>query len=311
MINRLLVCSFLLLPFFSFSQSLPGVETNPVWSVQYNSLNSSLSDDDGTFWTEGSVEYESLPYFYYGTTRMLNGVEYQEVLAKNIPQLTKAALIRQEGSKVFQAYAQGEVLLYDFELNVGDPFTSYLFDSDFETIIDSVQLEVVQKELVKGKTEILLEGNLHWFGKNLVKWIEGIGSANGPLYHLSPEAITDLQCFQLDKNIAYQNNMEDSCGFQKNTTLPFSESNVRLQMYPNLIQQGQPIYLHSWYMSSIPKGFEGSFCTSIYSLSGQLVAEIDMGLNDIQGLETAQLQPGMYVVRTNFQSIPVGRFVIH
>lgn len=297
-------------PFVSIAQMLPAAETQPIWSVHYNSLYVVALDEGDGFWTEASTEYDSLPYFYYGDVQSINGRAYQEVRAKNIPNINSAVLLREEGPKIYQAYQGGEVLLYDFTLEVGDVFTSYLFDADFESILDSSQLEVTHKNVVNGKTELELQGMLLDYNDTHVKWIEGIGSTNGPLYYLSPNAFTDLQCFQINQQVAYQNNIEDSCGFRKNTILPFSKDRMRMQVFPTMATKGQPINLFSSYMGAIPKDFEGGFCASVYSLSGQRVAEIEMDLHDSYQLSTLQLDPGMYVIRTEFENLPTLKFIV-
>lgn len=309
--RRSILLSLFALPLYAIAQVLPLPETNPVWSVDYFSNIVTLESSDGPFWTETTTEYSELPFFQYGNTLSINDHEYTELIANNVPFFTDTALIRQEENKVFLYHdVLGDLPLYDFDMEKGDKITYYLFHFDYTVLYDSVELEVISKEVVNGRIEMTLTGDRLPVLSGQIKWIEGIGSDLGPLVNMSGSGNTLLQCFQLDQNITYEVEQSDSCGFQKNVIHPFSKDFIHVYAYPSVVKKGSKVHLQTGYQGGIPKDFEGTFSLYVYSLSGELITCIDMALNDQQDLETLQLNKGMYLVKSNFENVPSIRFVV-
>ena len=160
---------------------------------------------DDACWTEFTVNIftnsvENKSQYYLDGDTLLNDKTYKKVVNR-FPNYYIGA-IREEAGKVFKQYTDyetmvdGEFLLYDFTVKVGDTIYSTspsgeLSQKPVVTKIDTVELLIGEKR------------KRFFFDKSLEKiWIEGIGSIGGlfseAYEHPTNGRISHLVCFKND-----------------------------------------------------------------------------------------------------------------
>ena len=136
----------------------------------------------------------------------LDGVDYKLVWIKNKNGIAKAGAVREEDRRVYyrrkisQNY-QDEVLLYDFNLTVGDTVTVNWMH---------------QQMIVQEETEVEVDGTMR---RKLVfhpeeYWIEGVGSSYGFLnsgYEGFVGSFVHLLCYHENGNLIWDNEEFDDC----------------------------------------------------------------------------------------------------
>lgn len=144
---------------------------------------------------------------------LVEGVRYSKIMEtlndEGIPYLV--ALLREEGGKVWgRKKTNGflsEVLLYDFNANIGDTLSFGDFEESF--VVDSISFEQIGGR----------ERKKIWFGLEYEPfgcetWIEGIGSDMGLLYcgwfHATGGYYKSL-CFHQNEELVWQNPEYDAC----------------------------------------------------------------------------------------------------
>ena len=144
---------------------------------------------------------------------LVEGVRYMKVMEsmndEGNPYLV--ALLREEGGKVWgRKKTNGflsEVLLYDFNANIGDTLSFGDFEESF--VVDSISFEQIGGR----------ERKKIWFGLEYEPfgsetWIEGIGSDMGLLYSGWSSATggyTRFLCFHINGELVWQSPKYDAC----------------------------------------------------------------------------------------------------
>jgi hypothetical protein len=188
---------------------------------------------DSTYtWTE--VEYYILGHSSFRRTMaseptIYNGKTYYEILSSPMEEggnwQNTWIFLRYEDQKLYQGYTSGEMLVFDFNLNVHDTFDRYIV-----TGIDTILL-------ANGESRKRLETQCDAWGDWPVYWIEGIGSSAGLAQIYSTcafDAGGELLCVWKDEELLYSNPAVDSCWFIAVSTIDIHETNISI--YPNPVE---------------------------------------------------------------------------
>lgn len=166
-----------------------------------------------TLWTErmGNGE-QPASYYCYGLKSgdtTINAVTYHKLYRSQDTVLSETEFyggIREEAKRVYLITGGTELLIYDFNLNVGDTFhNSGVGHDGIVSGIDSVN---IAGQFRKRYAFTMADGsNMAWSGS----WIEGVGNSGiGGLIHvfaLQPtcDCATDNLCFRQDNAWVYHN----------------------------------------------------------------------------------------------------------
>ncbi len=184
--------------------------------------------------------------------------------------------------------ATQETLLYDFGVAVGDTLVLDVVGDDWQV---TYYIESVEQIIVNGTPRKMIRAQTS-FGISDV-WIEGIGSIMGPLGRgaFIIDAQAALTCFLKDGEVIYKtdNNQpcEDglACDVVSGNHEPVAFTTA--EIFPN------PANAAVW----VKSGNNEAFSVSIFSASGQLLAEQSFGGGQPAQLNTADLTPGFYFFR--------------
>jgi hypothetical protein len=196
----LLLLVFSVLKSVTFAQLsyVPFPEDEAVWTVYHDEPNEPISDN--------------AQYMFMGDT-LINGLIYNKLSSKdeylgNVYDYGIIGFVRQDviQKKVYFLPAndyEGETLLYDFDLNIGDsvPLTYHSCECGYRVIEeDSILLNTGFRRML-----ILFPDNGVFL--DTVKIVEGIGSLSGILTPMSPgncfEICNQLECFRDSNQILY------------------------------------------------------------------------------------------------------------
>lgn len=196
-----------------FSQTL--VQDNKIWNV-VNCI------------ALGGCYTES---FTVNEDTIIDQINYKKLLRTTDTTLTNwnyYGALREVDNKVFLYYpnSSAEILLYDFNLSVGDTFSSFYYDCPIELVLQDID------------TITLLNGEQRekYIFHNNEQWIKGIGSLNGLIYVGVYWCIADLYyelscCFENGEQIFQSDNYE-SC-FVISVGINEKKNHVKHKVYPN------------------------------------------------------------------------------
>jgi len=216
--NRRIIIGVLLcfIPELMFSQEYEYVafpSSNGIWSEFYGKelMESYFTSYDkialnGEDTLISQLNYKKL-YLFEGTTFDVSNATY-------------LGGIREEGKKIFYLGnkihdgkpfsfdTSSEILLYDFNVNIGDRLNcdGELMANFYCLIVESIDTISIGNTLRKRIS----------FESSITKWIEGIGSVQGLLFAGEPIATKgqptgDLICFKLNDEILFFNESYDEC----------------------------------------------------------------------------------------------------
>jgi hypothetical protein len=225
--------------------------------------------------------------YYYLTDAVFASYEVDELVG----------YLREEGSQVYFIFAgtNNEVLLYDFDLAVGDwiEFGGCYFQESHEvTSISTIDINGQERKVFHFED---LDFDL----------VEGIGWTEGPLDDGCQDSsfqFNELVCFQKDNsNFSFTENVD--CALVTSTTAPQRQESV-FSLFPN------PVH------STFQIQFEGTASSTVdlelYDITGKLVASWEQ-LNDTQQYNIRHLPKGIYIVQLSSAGIPLSplRIVKH
>lgn len=193
------------------------------------------------------------------------------------------ALVRQEGLKLYIYDNSEEILLYDFDLQVGDTLPLSYNNYDNQVTIDSITTLQIGNEV---------RNVFHFTQQNqsyqINKLIEGVGHNWGFIGTMQPFEFfeTSLECYAIN-DTAYYPSLNAPCGLD--VGLPEQPEAVLLTAYPNpvetivRIETGSMESINTWHVFDV----YGSKC-SIDNHS------IESG---VLNLDLSSLHPGVYFIR--------------
>ncbi|MBC8320592.1 MAG: T9SS type A sorting domain-containing protein [Bacteroidetes bacterium] len=195
------------------SQTL--IEENKIWNI-VNCIGW------GGCWTES--------YKINGDT-IIDQIEYKRLLRTNDTTLTNWGFfggIREIENKVYLLHSnsENEILLYDFNLTIGETFSSFYYDCPIEFELESIDTLTVLNGEQREKYNF----------SNNESWIKGIGSLNGlvyvGVYWCEADMYYDLSCcFENDEQI-FQSDNYDNC-FIYTVGVEENENLVNHKIFPN------------------------------------------------------------------------------
>lgn len=290
---RFLLIVLLLTSYVSTAQFLTMLEENHTWSVDING-----EDFDGNMYTL-SIDIN------LSGNMVVNGKTYH-IVQTPITE-TSLCLVREENGMVFRYNddIDDEIVVYDFNLGVGDSFTFYQFDEyctyygDQPNNPETVQVEDTWVDFVAGENRKHIRFELY-DGSEI--WIEGIGSLRG--FETGGEVFdvvthTELVCFKVDSDIYFFNGAS-SCD---NTTLGIDQiQKQEVVLYPNPVRGVSILRLLS---------FTNAEFIQIFNISGEMVRQdpIESASYQISAMNYAS---GLYFYRliSGGKTLTHGSFII-
>lgn len=197
---------------------------------------------------------------------------------------------RQEGSKVYQRYPNGEdELFYDFDLLVGDTIT-YTYSGDIEFVVVAVD----SIELINGTKRKRLTLSQPYLPSDYprVNWIEGIGSESWTFHPYGvffTAGFEFLECYYEKNTVLYKTSLfpTSSCNLERGT--------VNTNNLPTL--QGIKIYpTIAYHEIQIEIQDNGEYLCQVFDMNGKEVHRqfITLGWTTFSLDDVAA---GMYFVR--------------
>ena len=218
----------------------------------------------------GSMNY---PNDYFTVEQSLqgiqiyNGLDYQIVYVKTASETTIPGIVREENKRVyFRSNGTGgnygeEVLLYDFNLTVGDTVTvgttgeALVVLEESETEVDGIMRRQLGLASYSGDAKEVEE-----------YWIEGVGSTYGFLnsgYEGWTGSFVHLLCYHEDDNLLWQNEDFSTCMMNSEEEhLPFAP--LGAEWYFNVASAyGNPVTYHHTYVIG-QEEVQGHLCSRVF-----------------------------------------------
>ncbi|MFM2393716.1 MAG: hypothetical protein RLZZ546_1698, partial [Bacteroidota bacterium] len=192
---------------------------------------------------------------------------------------------REEGDKVYKLIDTSEILVYDFNLKVGDVFDN----GDLKAKVIMVENQILPVLFSYRTTRVLTLECLNSPSGSTFKWYQGMGSLiDGP--DCKFDINTELNCFFINDIRIYPRTQSSTvldCWVVATNDLVFSE----FQIIPNPINDVLKI------KSEIDiNSFE------IWDISGRLIDEV----KNINEYDVHLLSQGVYFIKVKFQNGKVG-----
>ena len=271
-----------------FAQTyIPIPENNAAWkSTGFNERLCSHNE----YKTVGDTMINSKKYIMIKSTQLL-GTLYGTVCTRGTAFFTKTQLIRNDSAnkKVYLYNSNTEVLLYDFDLQLGDTLpNTYLYDSSLNLLtVDSIYTDTfvgIPRKVYYSETFIHLPYLL----------IEGIGSNRGLLDHVvfSIDVGSSLDCFLENRSVLYPDTTSP-CMLVTGLDQSFAKQEPTFKIYPNPAEEAVNI---KWQSTATAESIR------LYDLFGreQKVKRIREN-NQSYRLLLESLPAGIYLLRIAFE----------
>ena len=207
----------------------------------------------------------------------------------------------------FRNTNNGEGLLYDFNLAIGDTIDIYIqgHKTDFKAYAKEFG---VFTDMFQSRRTIVLQGVEIWTESET--WIEGIGSIHGLLescIYLTPivGSMTELLCFHENDSLKYLNPGFSGCSWPQYLGIEEDErKDGKIVIYPNPVTKESVIQFEN-------NSGEEIFI-QIYNVSGEIVNSFTINGNILPVLNS-DFTPGIYFYNANFlnsNKIRRGKFII-
>ncbi|HPW42196.1 MAG TPA: T9SS type A sorting domain-containing protein [Bacteroidales bacterium] len=241
-------------------------------------------------------EYCKNTFYLMGDT-VIDSYLYKKIYSNDGNSTSYVGGLREENKRVFLYYTwcDHSVLLYDFNLNVGDTmFMSCLAlecDINENNYMTVVSVDSVLLEDQSYRRRINFDSGPH------MSWIEGVGSVSGLLYpHYSCIlciCFRELICFQEDVNTLYLNEENAACFNYCVSVSDLKNNDKMFQVYPNPAK----------YQTSVTiKSNEGINRVELYDFLGRMIA-CEQKINSMEyKLQLGNLRQGVYFLRANLQN---------
>ena len=201
-----------------------------------------------------------------------------------------------------------EIVLYDFNLQIGDTIT----DEEFRVRYPG--------ELILMKTDSLLVGSeymkVYNFGHPIdskdyiieqAQWVEGVGCIRGLMADMGYMAVgsssySTLNCFIQNGEVLYHSEEHPDC-FPTNVSVELKKLNLGFQVYPNPTN-GNTVRFE-WGNSEIEN-------IEVFNLLGELVDSKIVTTKSFIDYPTNKMQPGIYLYKATDKNrfYQTGRFVV-
>lgn len=305
------------------------------WSIQAQTPVTHPFPTDSAVWyeTRSSYDYHPLPmlncsvkYFYNGSDT-INGLVYKKLYKTQLCycqqisfmapcsftgyQFTENVFsghrLRTDSNRVYlltEGFNQPEYVLYDYNLQVGDSFTTPLFNSNLiKLYCFAVDSTLTNTGYRKQWDFIITHSGLQWPNDDTLHWVEGITSSKGLFYEreicLNGSDSYDqsrTQCFALGDTFVLGGGLA-SCEYLLNDV---TENNVsQPTIFPNpatnsfTIQFPQP----------------QKFTATLYNLTGEQVGSYVSSQSQLV-IERNNMPAGLYFVRVGMGNNVFSRKIV-
>lgn len=186
-----------------------------------------------------------------------------------------STFIRQEEGIVYQyVESLGEIILYDFTLEVGDTIeidsnSNCFGDENNNNLADVID---VSTQFIAGRDRKVITFDLIYSSNlsNNIQWIEGMGSANNPLYStlFLCDFVEVLECFNNGEEIfSFSQSSEEIC----DSLLSVSEiSRLEVSLVPNPVTDQSTLTINS---------LQNGTTITFYTLLGQFIHQKELTSN--------------------------------
>jgi len=267
--------------------------------------------DSNAVWNEGCVYLQNNTpvnnpqiFFLAGDT-LISAITYKKVLTSGykyymIPSNNccfyynqPAGDIRQDTAqrKIYLHMSPSDVLLYDFNLNIGDTlpvsYINYQGSGNYVSSIDSVLVGTTYRKQYHISTNVDPNGFGIW-DSNYVQLIEGIGSTFGLFSPLLPpfEGGCSLNCYS-ENNVVLYTNANSTCDM----TVGINENNTAdnfVNIYPNPFSSQTTLQTDNLFKNAT---------LTVYNSYGQTVKQIKNISGQTITLFRDNIPSGLYFLR--------------
>lgn len=249
-----------------------------------------------SYWEEGQAP-ESMIFGMLDHDTIINGLEYQKLFRffTDPPAPESAVCIgalregpmkkiyyRGEHPFSYPVSDTGDILLYDFSIQIGDTIREGIFTNNDYLLVSKIETVKIGDEYRK---------RIHFEDLPYTKWIEGIGNERGLIFYSGELPLDglwgDLVCFRQDDVELYHNSNYFDCyeGPVGNDSRTLAPSDMKIS--PNPCLSG-----YTWIESS-----EAIMKIHLHSISGQLLMALEGSGSRNQKINTSRLLSGLYIIR--------------
>jgi len=247
--------------------------------------------------SEERNEAESMIFGLQDQDTLINGLQYNKVFRfySEPPDPSSAeyigAIREDDNQRVFYLGEHpfsypvtdtGEIMIYDFSVNVGDTIREGLFTTNEYLLVSEIDTIPIGETLRK---------RIHFENYAGTKWIEGIGNERGLLYY-SGELMNnglwgDLSCFYQDDAKLFHNQNYDYCAEGISNQISQVSDNPDIRIFPNPCSSGYVDIEASFELRSI----------QLLNMGGQVIREFQGSKEYNHRIQTGKLEPGIYFLK--------------
>ena len=262
-------------------------ESNALWYQYYYPEN---------YWEEGN-EPESMIFGLQDQDTLINGLQYNKLFRfySNPPDPSSAVCIgairednnrrvfyRGEHPFSYPVADTGEIMIYDFSVNVGDTIREGLFTTNEYLLVSKMDTIQIGEEYRK---------RIHFENHPDTRWIEGLGNERGLLFY-SGERLNnglwgDLTCFYKDDVELFHNQNYVNCAEGIPNQISQENNDPDIKIFPNPCSSGFVDIEVSFELRSI----------QLLNISGQLIRDFQASGEYNHRIQTGKLKPGFYILR--------------
>jgi len=260
--------------------------------------------DSNVYWNEIELyqgqcdppEYCKNTYYLLGDT-VIDSYSYNKIYSTDGSSISYVGGLREENKRIFLYYTwcDHSVLLYDFNLNVGDTMTMSCLAAECD-IQENLYMTVVSVD------SVLLEDHsyrrrINFNYGSAMSWIEGVGSVSGLLYPYYSCVLCvcfrELICFQEDGNSLYLNEENASCFNFYVSIDDLKRNDEMFKVYPNPVKYQTFVTI---------KSNEGINTIELYDFLGRMI-NCKQRINSMEyKLQLGSLRQGIYFLKANLQN---------
>jgi hypothetical protein len=282
-------------PFYSKAPDLGAFELNYFAFPQSHALWYQFNYPEN-YGAEGN-EPESMIFGLLDQDTLINGLEYNKVFRfySEPPDPSSAVYIgairEDDHQRVFYLGEHpfsypvsdtGEIMIYDFSVNVGDTIREGLFTTNEYLLVSEIDSFQIGETLRK---------RIHFENYADTKWIEGMGNERGLLFY-SGELLNnglwgDLSCFYQDGTKLFHNQNYEYCGEETSNQISRVIHTPEIKIFPNPCSSGFVDIEVSFELKAI----------QLLNMGGQVIREFQRSNAYSHRIQTGTLEPGCYFLR--------------
>lgn len=273
----------------------PFPDSNATWASTYDDINPGYSYDrfylDGDTIMEGRIYNKVYNFLNWNQRNFVGGIR-QDTAAKRVYTKLNNWMYPIYPPSIILFQDTGDVLLYDFSLEIGDsikiPSVFSYYQYMYVINVDSI---VVQGSYRK---YLVLNSLLHpWVNSY---WIEGIGSLNGLFWPRFDQefGICNLECMSQDSVQLYiMDGGVGNCPYIPNKLLN-KKITVELRIFPNPVHDNLTL--------NIPRLETNEVVYTIFDFTGNLIVQKCKISTEQSHIDVAFLNEGIYIIQIGIEN---------